>query len=104
VPRYITQEQADQVLAMIKRRRSNREISEATGVSTITVQRYRKMGAAARRPAPGPKTPIPLKQAMGRRYTCSAAAIRKTMGTLTTDREWETVQERTTTNKDGERR
>ena len=80
--RYITQEQADQVLAMIRRGRSNREIAEATGISKITVQRYRRLGAAARLPKTTKKPLTMLRQAMGKSYNCSEAAIRETMDSL----------------------
>ena len=94
--RYITEDQAHQVLTMIRRGRSIRDIAEATGVSTITVQRYKTLGAAARLPTTGKKPPSRLKQAMGRLYRCSEAAIRETMGTPPKQRTFKTVQERTT--------
>lgn len=49
-----------------------------------------------------PRAPKPkslLRQAMGNGYRCSEAAIRATMGSLPGQKQYETVQERTTKEK-----
>ena len=94
--RYLTDDQAAQVLAMIARGCSTREISEAAGIAKGTVMRYRAMGKTACRAKAGAKRPSKFRLKIQEFYTCSEAAIRETMGTPLRPRGYETVQERTT--------